>query len=166
MNKKKMIAAAVASLGIASVVGVGTVAAQQSSGTSLAEKIATKFNLNKDEVQQVIDEEHQARHAEMQKRAEERLQEAVDDGKLTSDQKDKILAKMKEMAASRETKRGEMKNMSQVERHAAMKAEREVLEQWAKDNNIPTEYLRLGGRGHEPGGMRGDGPPPEATQDN
>lgn len=161
-----MLAAAVASLGIASVVGVGTVAAQESSGTSLAEKIATKFSLNKDDVQQVIDEEHQARHADMQKRAEVRLQEAVDDGKLTSDQKDKILAKMKEMEASREVKREEMKNMSKDERHTAMKAEREALEQWAKDNNIPLEYLRLGGRGHGLGGMRGDGLPPDTTQDN
>jgi hypothetical protein len=102
----------------------------------------------------------------MQKRAEVRLQEAVDAGKLTSEQKDKIIAKMKEMAASRETKREEMKNMSQAERHATMQAEREALEQWAKDNNIPTEYLRLGGRGHGPGGMRGDGLLPEAPQDN
>jgi hypothetical protein len=45
MNKKKMIAAAIASLGIASVVGVGTVAAQEANSTSLADR---EFNLNKE----------------------------------------------------------------------------------------------------------------------
>ena len=169
MNKKKMLAAAIASLGIASVVGVGTVAAQEASGTSLAEKIATQFNLNKDEVQKVIDSDHAERHAEMQKRAEERLQEAVDAGKLTSEQKDKIVAKMKELESNRESKREEMKNKTEEERRAAMKAERDELKKWAEENNIPTQYLMFGGRGHGGpgmGGMRGDSPPSDAPAEN
>lgn len=169
MNKKKMLAAAIASLGIASVVGVGTVAAQEASGTSLAEKIATQFNLNKDEVQKVIDGDHAERHAEMQKRVEERLQEAVDAGKLTAEQKDKIVAKMKELESNREAKREEMQGKSQEERRSAMKAERDDLKKWAEENNIPTEYLMFGSRGHGGpgmGGMRGDGPPPDAPAEN
>ena len=144
MNKKKMLAAAIASLGIASVVGVGTVAAQEASGTSLAEKIATQFNLNKDEVQKVIDSDHAERHAEMQKRAEER-------------------------ESNRESKREEMKNKTEEERRAAMKAERDELKKWAEENNIPTQYLMFGGRGHGGpgmGGMRGDSPPSDAPAEN
>ena len=169
MNKKKMLAAAIASLGIASVVGAGTVAAQEASGTSLAEKIATQFNLNKDDVQKVIDSDHAERHAEMQKRAEERLQEAVDAGKITAEQKDKIVAKMKELESSREARREEMKNKTEEERRATMKAERDELKKWAEENNIPTQYLMFGGRGHGGpgmGSMRGDGPPPNAPAEN
>lgn len=166
MNKKKMIAAAIASLGIASAVGIGTVAAQEANGSSLADKIATKFNLNKDDVQQVIDEEHTARRANMQQKREGRLQEAVDAGKLTTEQKDKLVVKMKELEAGREAKRDQMQSKTPEERRAVMKAEREALRKWAEDNNIPTDYLMFGGRGHGPGGMRGDGPPPEGLQNN
>ncbi|MDQ5944570.1 MAG: hypothetical protein QG658_639 [Patescibacteria group bacterium] len=168
MNKKKMIAAAIASLGIASVVGVGTVAAQEANSTSLADRIATEFNLNKKDVQKVIDEDRDARHEEMQKKVEERLQEAVDAGKLTVEQKDKIIAKMEEVHEKREAQREEMQNMTRDERRAAMQAQREELQQWAKDNNIPTDYMMFGGRGHGPGpgGMRGNGPAMEAPDAN
>ena len=164
-----MLAAALASLGIASVVGVGTVAAQESGSTSLADRIATQFNLNKDEVQKVIDEDRDARHAEMQQRAEERLQEAVDAGKLTAEQKDKIVAKMQELHEKREAQRDEFQSMTRDERRAAIQAQREELEQWAQDNNIPVQYLMFGGRGHGGpgmGGMRGDGPGMGAPQEN
>lgn len=169
MNKKKAIATVVASLGIASVVGVGTVVAQSENNTNLAEQIAIKFNLNKDDVQKVIDENHEARHAERQKTAEERLQEAVDTGKLTSGQKDKIIAKMKELESNREVKREEMKNKTEEERRSVMKAEREELQKWAEENDIPTEYMMFGGRDHRPdgpSGRHGDGPSPDAPNQN
>lgn len=168
MNKKKMIAAAIASLGIASVIGVGTVAAQGANSTNLAEQIATEFNLNKNDVQKVIDQNHDARHEEMEQKVAERLQAAVDAGKLTTEQKDMILAKMEELHESREAKREEMQNMTRDERRAAMQAQREELLQWAKDNNIPVDYLMFGGRGHGPGpgGMRGQGPAMGAPSHN
>lgn len=161
-----MIAIAAASIGIASVIGAGTVAAQTATQTSLADKIATKFNVNKDDVQQVIDQDHQERHAEMEQRMEERLQAAVDAGKLTSDQKAKILAKHDEMEKEREANREAMENKTPEERRAAIEQKRTELEQWAKDNGIPTEYLMRGpggGKMGHHGMMRGDGPSsPEA----
>jgi hypothetical protein len=51
-----------------------------------------------------------------------------------------------------------MQSMTRDERRAAMQDQREELQQWAKDNNIPVDYLMFGGRGHGPGGMRGQGP--------
>ncbi len=166
MNKGKMIAIAAASIGIASVIGAGTVAAQTETTTSLADKIATKFNVNKDDVQQVIDQDHQERHAKMEKRLEERLQAAVDAGKLTADQKAKILTKHEEMEKEREANREAMKDKTPEERRAAMEQKRTELEQWAKDNGIPTEYLMRGPGGGKMGShgmMRGSGPnAPEA----
>ncbi len=52
-----------------------------------------------------------------------------------------------------------MKDKTDEERKSAMEAKRTELEQWAKDNNIPMQYLRgSGGPGGH--GMRrfGDGP--------
>lgn len=167
MNQSKKIVIGVTSLAIALAVGVGVAAAEDSStGASLAEKIASKFNLNKDDVQQVIDEDREARHVERQKKSEERLQDAVDAGRLTSEQKDMIVSKMKEIESNREPKREEMNNKTEEERRAAMKIEREALQKWAEENNIPTQYIMFGGRGHGPGGMHGDGPPPDAPAEN
>ncbi len=152
MNKKKMIAAAVAALGIATVVGVGSVSAATGE-TGLANKIATKFNLNPSEVQQVIDQDHQDRHAQMEKRYEAKLQAAVSAGKLTNEQKDKLIAKHDEMEANRKADREKFQNMTEAERQAVMESRRTELEQWAKDNNIPVEYVMPG-----PGGRGGHGP--------
>lgn len=78
----------------------------------------------------------------------DRLAQAVKDGKLTQDQADKITAKLKELKTQREAERDSMKDKTDEERKTAMEAKKTELEKWAKDNNIPLEYLRsLGGPG-------------------
>lgn len=151
MNKKKLIAAAVASLGIATVVGVGTVGAQTQTGQTLADKIATKFNVNKNDVQQVIDQDHEDHRTQMEQKYETRLQQAVTAGKLTTEQKDKLIAKHKELESSRQADRESFKNKTEAERKAAMDAKKAELEKWAKDNNVPIEYLMPGRAGRGPG---------------
>lgn len=167
MNKKKMIAAAVASLGIATIVGVGAAGAQSGTGQTLADKIATKFNIDKTQVQQVIDQDHADRRAEMEQKFEARLNQAVTDNKITAEQKDKILAKHKELEAQRDATRDAMKDKTPAERKAAMDAKKAELEQWAKDNNIPVEYLMPGPGGRGMGmhrGMMGEDGPPRSAQ--
>src|SRR5688572_430143 len=115
-KKQFMIAGAVTTLGAATVLGLSTAsAATQDRHTSLADKIATRFNLNKDEVQQFFEEDHASMEAEHQARIEERLTQAVKDGKLTEDQKAKILAKHAELKAGR-PKLDEIKNAEPGER--------------------------------------------------
>ncbi len=122
------------------------------STSSIVQKIADKFNLNKDEVQKVFDEEHAARHAEMEVKYTEYLSQAVTDGKITEAQKELILAKRKELMAEREAKMAAMKDKTEAERRAAMKSERAALQEWATQNNIDLQYLRggmgKGGPGH------------------
>jgi hypothetical protein len=108
-------------------------AATSTSSTSLVDKIATKFGLSKTDVQAVFDEQKAERQAEHKAEVSERLQDLVDDGKITAEQKTKIEAKHEEQQAARE-------------------AERTELEKWATDNGIELRYL-MGGRGH---GMSGD----------
>jgi len=113
-----------------SLVGLASMASAQSNSTntSLIDKIATKFNLNKSDVKAVFDENRAAHEAEKTAEVSSKLQSLVDKGTITADQKAKIEAKQKEMQAARESKRTE-------------------IEKWASDNGIDAKYL-MGGRGH------------------
>ena len=116
MNKKKVLAVGLASLGIAGVLGSGAALAETGSGSTLAEKIASHFNLNKDEVQKVLDQDRADHQADREKQYEERLQKAVDDKKITSEPRDKILAKQKELELYFESQRDAMKDKTPQER--------------------------------------------------
>ena len=111
------------------VVGLSSIAsAQTANGSSLIDKLVTKFNLNKADVQAVFDAEKSEKQAEHQAERSANLQTLVDKGTITADQKTKIEAKQKEQQAARE-------------------AERTSLEKWATDNGVEMRYL-MGGRGH------------------
>ncbi len=96
VRKNIAIAGAATAIGLAwLIVGVAS-AETSSSSSSLVDKVAEKFNLNKDEVRNGFDENRTERQAEHEQHYEERLTQAVKDGKLTEDQKSKVLAKHKE----------------------------------------------------------------------
>ena len=155
MKRTLMVGGAVATIGIASLGSAGLVSAATSSSAdnpkqSLIDSIASKFNLNKDEVKKVFDENHAAREAEHKQKMTDRLAQAVKDGALTQEQADKLTAKLQEMHDAREANRDSMKDKSKEERKAARQAERDAFKQWLRDNNIPEEF---GG----PMGMKGEG---------
>jgi hypothetical protein len=160
MNIKKplIVAGMVSGLALTTLAGANVVSAATSTGTSmdpqssLIDKIAKKFNLNKDDVKAVFDQNRSEREADRQKNIEDKLNQAVTDKKITSEQKDKILAKLKELQTDRDANHDAMQDKTPAERKAAMDAKRAELEQWAKDNNIPTEYLRFLGGPHGHGG--------------
>lgn len=148
MKKKILIGSALAIVAIACAVPViSTVSASaQGNGiSSLVEAIASKFNLNKDEFQKVFDEERTNREAKMQQNFKDKLAQAVTDGKLTQTQADKITAKMAQIKADREANRDKVKAMSESEHKTYMETKRTEMETWAKENNIDTSYLMMGG---------------------
>ena len=112
-----------------SLVGLASMASAQSTsaGTSLIDKIATKFNLNKSDVQAVFDANRTEKEAERAAEMSDKLQTLVDKGTITADQKAKIEAKQKELQTARDAKRTE-------------------LEKWASDNGIDAKYI-MGGHG-------------------
>lgn len=149
MNKVKtglLAASALAVVGTVGIVGVNTANAQSDSNNSpmsgLVEKLATKFNLNKADVQKVFDENHQEREAKRAEDQSTRLQKLVDAGTITADQKTKIEAKFKELQTAREADRGSLKDLTKEERKAKMDAQRTELEAWAKDNGIDVTKLQ------------------------
>jgi hypothetical protein len=143
--KKSMYVAPV--LALALVAGAGVVglththAADTSTGKTLVQKIAEKFNLKESDVQTVFDQDRTDHEAEMKQAMADRLTQAVTDGKITADQKQKILDKQQELRTQMEANRDSFKTMTEAERRAAMEKQRTDLEQWAKDNGIDPQYL-------------------------
>lgn len=149
-------AASIGSLGVASAATNNNQASGQS---SIVDKLASKFGLNKADVQKVFDEERAAHQEERQQKVQDKLAELVKEGKLTQDQADKLVAKAKELQTARQANREAMKDKTKEERKAAMDKEREALDKWLSENKIDKQYARfLFGGGHGgPEGHKGRG---------
>jgi hypothetical protein len=122
---------------------------------TLIQKLADKLGVDKAKVQAVFDEDRTAREADRQKSYEDRLNQAVKDGKLTEEQKTKVLAKHHELEAKMQAARDTFRDKTEAERHTAMEATRTEIEQWAKDTGIDAKWLMGGGPGMGKGGMMG-----------
>lgn len=154
IKKNLMIAGSLVTIG-ASAIGVSAVSAASNNDgrDGLVSKIASTFNLNQNEVQKVFDENREEHQAEHKARLEERLTKAVENGKISEDQKNLILAKMDENKAFFES----LKDMSKSERKTALKNHREDMKSWAEKNGIDKEYLRPSHHFGRHGG-HGEGP--------
>ncbi len=102
------------------------------------QKFIDRFSLNKDEVDQFVQEQHEVRQQEMKTGQEDRLSQLVTEGKITEEQKILLINKMEERKQSREQ-------------------DRQNFIQWAQDNGIDPAVLRFGRHGFKAGGpSRGD----------
>lgn len=145
MNKKSlMVAAAITTLGIGGAMGMqGVVNAATGTSSSdpmssLVDKIADKFNLNKDDVQAVFDAQRTEMEAQRAQEVKDRIDQAVKDGKITQDQANKITAKLQEMRANRDA----MKDKTAEERQRTRQEKRDDMKQWAQDNGISLDALK------------------------
>lgn len=161
--KSLVVAGVVGTLGVATIAGTGIANAE--SGTtsssdpmsSLVEKIASTFSVDKTKVQALFDQDRTDREAEREAEQAERLQALVDDGTLTATQKTAIETKIKEMKAEREADRSSMEELSDEERKTKMDEKRTELESWAEEQGIDLSDLKGvlgGGRGGPGGGPR------------
>lgn len=118
--------------------------------TSLIEQIASQFNLNKDDVQHVFDEERAARQEEATARLEARLSQAVANGTITEDQKAAILAKHEEWQKERAAHAEARRTMTPEERREDAEKRRDEMRTWAKEHSIPEGLIgiRAGMFGH------------------
>ncbi len=97
----------------------------------IVQRIADKFGLNISDVEEVFNQEMDERHLVLRQNIEDRLSQAVADGKLTEEQKQALLAKRDEMEAEREANR--------LDR-------REEMQKWFSEQGIDPEVLaRYGG---------------------
>jgi hypothetical protein len=150
IKQSLLVGGAVVTVGLASLGSAGLVsAATTNSGSSdnpqssLVEKLVSRFNLNKDDVQKVFDEDRAEHEAQHEAQLKDQLDALVTSGKITQAQEDKLIAKAKELKAAREADREAMKDKTDTERKAAMDAKRDSFEKWLSDNGIAEEYGRL-----------------------
>jgi phosphate-selective porin len=139
IKKPMIVSGAVVAAGLSGLVGFTAVhAATPTDGQqSLVDKIASTFNLNKNDVQKVFDEERQQHEADRQGKFETRVKQAVKDGKLTQDLADQLIAKVKEL----QTYRDSLKDKTPQERHDLMKVKMDDLKTWMKQNSVTMEFV-------------------------
>lgn len=163
---KQLIAAGiVGTVGIAGLTTFGIANAETSSSSSdnpmssLVDKIASTFNLDKSKVQEVFDAERTEHETQREAKQAEKLQALVDDGTITAAQKTAIETKIKEMKAEREANKDSLKDLSDEERKAKMDEKRSALETWATEQGLELSDLKGilgGGPGGHGGGPRGE----------
>lgn len=148
MKHKILIPALVLAISGLAVFSTGKVMAESSKDNypSIIRKLVQKFGLKESDVKAIFDEAKSERQTQMQTKFEERLNQAVADGKLTEAQKQAILAKHKELAEKRGTKPENWQNMTPEQRRQYMETQKQELEAWAKQNNIDLQYF-FGGVG-------------------
>ena len=140
-------------------IGINSVSAQDNSSyPPIVQKLAERFGLSQTDVQEVFDEARADHHAQMLTNFEDRLNQAVSDGKITEDQKQLILDKHEEIQA----KMDELQSLDPQDRREQMQAYHEELQNWAQDNNIDLPLFGFGSgfargfkMGHQMGMMNG-----------
>ncbi len=141
----------------AAVLGAQAVsAATEPVGTSLAQKLATTFNLDQAKVQAVLDQHHSEHQANKTARYEQRLTQAVAAGHLTEAQKTALLDKVKDL----KTKLEAAKANPGADRHAAIAAIHQEATDWAKAQGINPKWLPFGPAHHHGGSRHPHGPAP------
>lgn len=166
-----MCALAVVAAGSYGVTQVSAASDPASGQTSIVQKLADTFHLDKSKVQAVFDEQHKQGEANREKAYEDRLAKAVTDGKLTADQKTKILDEHNKLKSELDAAMKTDTAADKTARKTAMNKIRAEAEQWAKDNNIDAKWLMPAGgpgmHGHGMGGMRGHhGPDTDGDADD
>lgn len=116
-------------VGVISATSLGKVSAEGTSNhrQNLIDTIATKFGLDKTEVQKVFDEERSSRRQDRSKQAKQRLDEAVKNGKLTQGQADEIL----NQAQKFESFLDEIDDTNEDQRRTSIHNKRAEIRQWA-----------------------------------
>lgn len=99
---------------------------------TLISRLAQKFNLKESDVEAVFTAVRDERQAQMHQERQERLNQSVKDGVISSSQKDALLAKMQEHMGERQQNRSEMQSW---------------FESQGIDQIKLREYLRPAGKG-------------------
>jgi DNA repair ATPase RecN len=148
--KKKIFISSVVMTGILAVGAIGVLPADAQEANSyppIIQRLADRFSLNAEEVQVVFEEERADHHSEMLQNFDDRLNNAVSDGKITEEQKAAILDKHEEMQAKMEELLGQ--DLSREEMHQQMQEYHDELSTWAEELGIEFPYMmmKLGGPG-------------------
>ncbi len=139
MNKKLIIGTALVLVG---VIGVGVYGVQQAQAQeyaqapSIVQEFSDRFGLDSDDVETALGDIREEHRAQRSVDREEMLQQAVEDGVITAEQRQMLLDHRTEMEAEREQRRAER-------------------EEWREQSGIDFDALREYGGGCGMGGKFG-----------
>ncbi len=151
LSKKQVLAVSAMTVITTGVLGVGGIfglskvkAADDTSDYPLIiQNLVEAFGLNAEDVEAVFEETRDERQGAY-------LDQYVEDGTITEEQKTLILEKHDEMRAAMDDINNQ--SLTAEERRDALQSHHDEMETWAEENGIPTEVLRPGR-----GGMGGFG---------
>jgi len=159
--KNKNLLLPIAILATAGVISLGAVSANAYFGggerhDDMVKELAVKLGVDESKVSAVFDEMHQEHQKEMEAQLNDRLDEAVANGKITEAQKTAILAKHDEMKDEHEANRESFQNMTPEQRRETRQTDHDEMEAWAQEQGIDLEYFMgpMGGHMGKRGGMR------------
>ncbi len=129
------------------VLGTSNIVSANTNGqNSLVQMIAQKFNIDQTQVQAVFDAWHQQHQATMlqnsTQRENNRLDQLVSQGKITSSQKQAILDELAKLR--NEFSAQSLKTMTPDQRKQAMQNMQNEISQWSQSTGINAMYLRQG----------------------
>lgn len=149
-TSKKIIAPVVVTFVlIIAAVSTTTISAHRGAGSEdMAQRIANRFGVEKEDVEAVFDEAKADHFAKMQAKLEERLQKLVDEGKLTEEQKNEWLEMHEEHIANMDS----YSELSPKERAEMKKEHHEGMKIWMDENGVnPSEIMPFMGKMHSKG---------------
>ena len=171
---KKLIKIMIASAAALPIVGIASMSfASAATGTTttnwrdtFVQNLATKFNLNKDDVTKFMDEQKAARETEIKTKVSDALKAAG----FTDAQVSALQTKQDEQHTAGKAWRDANPNATRAESKAHMFTERAAFETWAKDQGIDLTKVKdtikaaglgmMGGHGHGGRMMDGDSTAP------
>ncbi len=109
-------------------------AADAAAYPTIIERLSSKFNLNKDDVQGVFEEVRDEHQAQMYASWADRLDDLVSEGKITEEQKQAILDKQNEIHDQIEALKNQ--NLTPEERKTKAKEIHDALVNWANEKGI------------------------------
>lgn len=115
----------------------------------LVQKLVDRFNLDPAEVQEVFEETRAERQSQQQARLEEKINQAVAEGKITAEQQEAILNRHAEIKEQHEA----LKDLSPEERRQAFQELHQEMKTWAEENGLDLQQIfpsqpRWGWKGH------------------
>ena len=114
---------------------------------SFVQQLAQKLGIDQGKVQTAVDDIHKDRQGILQTRFEERLTQAINDGKITEAQKQLILNKFKDLQTDRQTNMEKFKTMTPEQRKQSMIDKKTDLSNWAKTNGVDLSIITKMGKG-------------------
>ena len=154
-HKSSKVLLGLGALLLTGVLTTSAVRAQENSpGGGIAQRIAERFGLQTSDVQQVFDEVQTEHRQQMRSHQEERLNQLVEEGTITEEQKQALLEKRAEMQVDR----GDCQILSPEERETSREQHQAEMKSWLEENGLDESIFSLMGRcGKGPGSGFGGG---------